>query len=178
MSTSIVLNADSFSDATDAFRVRCTVPILVCLSEQDIATQPAPPHLAFKVPETSVISSLSRPIHEGFRRYLAEPNQAPLFWLSRDAAGKDPVPWSMPTGLLAQYVQHEKDLDDDDASAQAHNKFKKVHVVFPIKLCPSNFDPSNWHPSDLDPSNFDPSNFDGSQFFRRKSEGVKFVGSE
>jgi hypothetical protein len=126
MSTSIVLNSESFETAADAFRTRCSVPFLIILSEENIATQPAPPNLAFTVPQTSILSSMSKAILEGFRRYLAEPNNAPMFWLSRGTNGKDPVSWTVPVGLLAQEVEHEHDLEDLEKRLQREKEATTV----------------------------------------------------
>ena len=148
MSTSIVLNSESFATAADAFRTRCSVPILIILAEDNNATDTTPPNLAFKVPETSILSAVAKPVLEGFRRFLPEPSNAPLFWLSQESGGKEPVSWAMPVGLFAQMKQHEHDEEDRRPAAirggpssetksisQINaNEFKKTHITFPIKL--------------------------------------------
>lgn len=117
MSTSIVLNSESFTTAADAFRTRCSVPILIILAEDNNATDTTPPNLAFKVPETSILCAVAKAVLEGFRKFLPEPNNAPLFWLSQEAGGKEPVSWTAPVGLLAQMKQHERDEEDQRPAA-------------------------------------------------------------
>jgi hypothetical protein len=148
MSNSVVLNSESFAAAADAFRTRCSVPVLIVLAEDHNATDTTPPNLAFKVPETSLLCAVAKPVLEGFRRYLPEPNNAPLFWLSWENGGKEPVSWTTPIGLVAQLKQHEFDREDALAAAAATTKIatsatlnfddssskKKSHVIFPIKL--------------------------------------------
>src|SRR3989338_3208736 len=119
MSTSIVLNSESFATAADAFRPRCSVPILIILAEDNNATDTTPPNLAFKVPETSILCAVAKAVLEGFRRYLPEPNNAPMFWLSQEPGGKEPLPCTTPVGLLAQMKQHEYAEEDLRPAASA-----------------------------------------------------------
>ena len=135
MTDVVALNSESFDRATDAFRGQCTVALLVQLSEENVATQPAPPYCAFLVPETSIVAALAQAILESFRRHLPEPSNAPLFWLSRKAGDREPVSWTTPVGLLAQTAVYEA-----AAVAASEQQDAKLTVappppqVFPIKL--------------------------------------------
>src|SRR5688572_14484987 len=99
-----VLNSAEFEDAADDYRARCTVPILVQLSEENVATEVAPPYIAFRIPETSSVTALAKPILDAFSRYVADPKNPPMLWLSRGVHGKDKIPWSMQVGMLAQQM--------------------------------------------------------------------------
>lgn len=157
-----VVTSQDFGVSADAFKASCSVAILIQLAEENIATQPGPPVLAFQVPQTSVLSGVARPVLAGFSRYLAEPQNAPLFWLCRDVGGKEPVAWSMPVGLLAETIVNEqlvaavKEKQDTlhhskDGASQPQQQQQPLEFAlfqkrspFPIKLY-ANFRPTKRH---------------------------------
>jgi hypothetical protein len=128
--TNAVVNAREFTTAIDAFRAQCYVPVLVVLSEEFVATQDPPPTLALKVPQTSFVDALARPVLAAFSRFLAEPTNAPAFWLSRGSRGDEPVPWLTPIGVLAARAHHGSMRALADATEYEHRSPAAASLVY------------------------------------------------